>query len=108
VLWSEDGSPARPGRLDVSRGGLALAGGSKLEPERREIPLAAICSVRIGRRLHERLAGRAALVLSLRDGATLAISSLSGAGTLHELAERLWALVGPSPEAEPAPEPNAV
>lgn len=105
VLWSEDGSPARPGRLDVSATGVTLAGGSRLQPEEREIPLQEIGSVRIGRRLHERLSGRAALVLALRNGGAVSIASLSAAGTLYEVAERLWALVGLPPEPEPEPEP---
>jgi len=101
VLWSEDGGPARPGRLDVSTEGVTLAGGSRVEPCQREIALAEIDSVRIGRRQHERLSGRAAVVVALRDGSAVSIASLSAAGTLRELAERLWALVGTAPEPEP-------
>jgi len=101
VLWSEDDGPVRPGRLDVSGDGLTLAGGSRTEPERREIPLAQIGCVRIARRANERLSGRAAIVLALQGGRTVSIASLAPAGTLRELAERLWALVGPPTEPEP-------
>jgi hypothetical protein len=103
VLWSEDGGPPRPGRLDVSAEVVTLAGGSRLEPRLREIPLGEIGSVRIGRGQHERLSGRAALVVALDDGSAVSIASLSAAGTLRELAERLWALVGTPPEPEPEP-----
>jgi hypothetical protein len=101
VLWSEDGGPPRPGRLDLSERGLTLAGGSRLTPERHEIGLGEIGSVRMGRRMAERLSGRAALVLALHDGRAFLITSLSAAGTLHELAERLWGLLGPRPEPQP-------
>lgn len=101
VLWSEDGGPTRPGRLDLHGSGLILAGGSRLLPEEREIGLDEIGSMRIGRRGHERLAGRAALVLALHDGRDVVIASLSAAGTLRELAERLSTLLGPTLEPGP-------
>jgi hypothetical protein len=94
VLWSEDGGPPRPGRLDLSPATLTLAGGSRLQPEFLEIPVAAIEHVRIGRRPHERVGGRTAVLLALRDGAAVAVASLAATGTLHELAERLWVLLG--------------
>jgi hypothetical protein len=97
VLWSEDGGPARPGRLDLSASALTLDGGSRREPLRREIALDEIGSARIGRLLHERLGGRAALLLALHDGGAVSIASLSAAGTLRELAERLWAHAGLAP-----------
>jgi hypothetical protein len=96
VLWSEDGGGTRPGRLDVFADRLLLAGGSRSEPTEREIAVAAIGLVRIGRLADDRLGGRATLVLELRDGGgVVRIAGFSPVGALHELAERLWALTSP-------------
>jgi hypothetical protein len=100
VLWSDSGGAPRAGRLELLPGAVSLAGGSRLHPELHEIPLAEIAEIRIGRHVSERLSGRAALLLALRDGRQIAIASLSGVGTLRELAERLWALTGPPPEPD--------
>ena len=101
MLWSENGGPPRPGRLDLSERGLTLAGGSRLVPESHEIGLEEIGSVHVARHLGERLSGRATLVLALHDGRAFLIASLSAAGTLRELAEQLWGLLGPRPEPQP-------
>jgi hypothetical protein len=105
VIWSEGGGAPRPGRLDLSPRGLTLAGGSRVAPEQREIALGEIGVARIGRHARDRVGGRAALVLALRDGRTINVASLSTIGTLHELAERLWHLLGRPPELEPEPDP---
>jgi hypothetical protein len=102
VLWSEDHGEPRAGRLDVSAEGLTLDGGSRKLPARREISLGDVASVEIGRRPHERVSGRTALLLGLRGGGTIAVASYPSAGTLYELAERLWALTGLEPEAQEA------
>jgi hypothetical protein len=89
VVWSEDGRPPLPGRLDLTAASLRLSGGSRDEPVTHTIALDEIVAVRIGRGAHERLAGRAALVVELRDGSRISIAGIDRPGTLHELAERL-------------------
>jgi len=89
VVWSENGSPASPGRLDVTADTLLLSGGSRDEPRTRTIAFTEIAVVRIGRGADERLADRAALVLELLDGGRVSIADIHRPGTLHELAERL-------------------
>ena len=89
VVWSEDGGPASPGRLDVTADSLLLSGGSRDEPRTRAIPFAEIAAVRIGRGPGERLADRAALVIELLDGRRVSLADIHRPGTLHELAERL-------------------
>jgi len=89
VVWSEDGGPPLPGRLDLTADSLHLSGGSRDEPRTRTVALAEVAAVRIARGAHERLIDRAALVVELRDGRRISIAGIDRPGTLHELAERL-------------------
>lgn len=84
VLWSENGGAPRAGRLDLGTVFLSLAG----HPA-RELSYDEVADVRIDRRPTLRLAGRPTLVIESRAGDSFRIASLDGAGTLHELAERL-------------------
>ena len=89
VVWSEDGGPPLPGRLDLTADSLHLSGGSRDEPRTRTIALADVAAVRIARGAHERLTDRAALVIELRDGRRISVAGIDRPGSLHELAERL-------------------
>jgi len=89
VVWSEDGGPSLPGRLDLTADSLHLSGGTRDEPRTRTIALAEVAAVRIARGAHERLTGRAVLVVELGQGGRIAIAGIDRPGTLHELAERL-------------------
>jgi hypothetical protein len=89
VVWSEDGGPASPGRLDLTADSLLFSGGSRDEPRTRTIALAEVAAVRIARGAGERLGERAALIVELRDGSRVSIADIHRPGTLHELAERL-------------------
>lgn len=84
VVWSENGGRPHPGRLELGTTVLCLAGA----PE-RALAYDDVADVRIDRRPTLRLAGRPTLVIESRAGDSLRIASLDGAGTLHELAERL-------------------
>lgn len=87
VVWSENGGLPHPGRLELGGRFLSLAG----RPE-RELAYDDVADVRIDRRRKLRLAGRPNLVIESRGGDSFRIASLDGAGTLHELEERLqWA-----------------
>jgi hypothetical protein len=97
VVWSEDGGPTQPGRLDLTGDRLHFNGGSRSEPYSLDIALSRVESVRMARRPAERLGGRAALVVELRDGRRVSIASIDRVGTLLELAERLQQAIGLSP-----------
>jgi len=84
VVWSENGGAPRAGMLEVACGFLRLAG----RPG-RELSYDDVADLRIDRRPGLRLAGRPTLVIESRAGDSFRVASLDGAGTLHELAERL-------------------
>ncbi|HEY8030339.1 MAG TPA: hypothetical protein VIE38_12610 [Gaiellaceae bacterium] len=86
VVWSENGGHPRAGSLEFAKGFLRLAG----RPE-HELSYDDVADVRIDRRPKLRLAGRPTLVIESRGGDNLRIASFDGAGSLHELAERLEA-----------------
>jgi hypothetical protein len=92
VLWAVDGGPRLVGRLDLYADRLCLDGGSRVDRRRHAIGGGEIAAVRIGRADAERIDGRAALVLQLRDGSTVSFTGFQAVGTLHELAERLEAM----------------
>ncbi|HYA08545.1 MAG TPA: hypothetical protein VEG24_03085 [Gaiellaceae bacterium] len=99
VLWAVDGGPHVAGRLDLYRDRLHLDGGPLEDRRTMEIEGDEIAAVRIGRTDNERIEGRVALVVELRDGSAVSFTGLHTLGTLHELAERLEAMAGAGPDA---------
>lgn len=93
VVWVEDGGTPQAGRLDLFRDRLHLDGGSRDEPRTRDIPLADVGSVRMGRTNGDRINGRQAIVLALTGGATLSLAAFARPGTLLELGHQLEALL---------------
>jgi hypothetical protein len=91
VVWSENGGDPLAGSLDVGAGALRFAGGGG-----RELAYEDVSDVRIDRHPTLRLAGRPTLVIESRAGDSFRVASLDGAGTLHELAERLHSARRPS------------
>jgi hypothetical protein len=94
VLWAMGGGPHVAGRLDLYPDRLHLDGGSRDDRRTREIDGDEIAAVRIGRTDGERIGGRTVLVVELRDDSTVSFTGFQTLGTLHELAERLEALIG--------------
>lgn len=92
VVWNERPGPSASGRLEIGARSLLLDGARGGAPVAREIPLAELESVRIGRSPAERLDGRPTLVLSARHGTTLHVAAVGQPGLVVELAERLNSL----------------
>jgi hypothetical protein len=93
VIWVEDGGTPQAGRLDLFNDRLHLDGGIRDEPRTRDVPLADVGSVRMGRANGDRINGRQSIVLALAGGATLSLAAFARPGTLLELAHRLEVLV---------------
>jgi hypothetical protein len=94
VLWAVDGGPRVAGRLDLYADRVHLDGGPRDDRRTMEIGGGEIASVRIGRTDDERIDGRVAIVVELRDGGVVSFTGFQTLGTLHELAERLEAIAG--------------
>jgi hypothetical protein len=92
VIWVEDGGPPQAGRLDLYSDRLHLDGGYRENRQTRDVPLADVGAVRMGRAIGERINGRQAIVLALTGGATLSLAAFARPGTLLELAHRLEAV----------------
>jgi hypothetical protein len=86
VLWSENGGPTLAGKLEL-RDRLVLLEGANGDPDRRQLDLHSIASLRIGRSRIERLQGRPVLVFEDGDGNQVRVTTLSGAGVFYELAD---------------------
>ncbi|HEX5247016.1 MAG TPA: hypothetical protein VFW41_07780 [Gaiellaceae bacterium] len=84
VVWSENGGAPRVGRLELASSFLRLGGNPA-----RELSYDDVADVRIDRRPTLRLAGRPTLVIESLAGDSFRVASFDGAGTLHELTERL-------------------
>jgi hypothetical protein len=94
VVWTEDGTTAHPGRLELAGRRVRLLGGSHDAEQMRELELHEIAATRLGRTPQERIGGRLTLVLELRDGGAIRIAGFERPGALRELADRLQSALG--------------
>jgi hypothetical protein len=88
VLWRHGDEPVRAGKLELDLYGFVLEGVTGMH----RVDYEDICAVRVGRSTADRIVGQPALVLDLATGGPLAVRSIDGPGTLHELAEQLGKL----------------
>ena len=84
VVWSSNGDLSS-GRLELLGDRFELYGRNR----RRSVRFQDLTSVSIARGRDDRLLGLPVLALSLREGPPLRIASLEGAGSLHELVDRI-------------------
>ena len=89
VVWREGEKPLARGKLELLPRGVRLDGMSGVESVSREIAYDLLSEIHIGRSAEERVDGRTALVLEPRIGAPISIASVSQAGVIAEIAERL-------------------
>jgi hypothetical protein len=90
VVWSENEGPLHAGRLDLAGGSILFDGTSReMGRCRHELFYEELGDVWRERRREARLSKRPTLVFQRRNGSCIRVSSLDGAGALHELAERV-------------------
>jgi len=87
AVW-QDGGPPMAGRILLDAAALDFEGAGRGRQASCRIAYGEIASSRLGRGSLERIGGRPALVLELRDGETIRIATPE-LGALHELAEAL-------------------
>jgi hypothetical protein len=90
VVWSKDDGPMTAGKLELVNDVIQLQGANGHAVD-LSVPLNAITRARIGRTAGERLHGRPVLMLDLGGGRRMRITTLSGVGALHELADAIGA-----------------
>jgi hypothetical protein len=83
AVW-QDGGPAMAGRIVLDASALTFEG----RQASRRIAVTSIASSRLGRASADRVGGRPALVIELRDGEIIRVATPE-LGALHELAEAL-------------------
>jgi len=90
VTWSEDGGSVFAGSLEVAGTYLGLVGTAPLaRVSHQRVLYAEVADIRMERRPERRLTGRPTLVVERQNGTHLRISTLSGAGMLNEIGERV-------------------
>jgi len=90
VVWNENGGPLYAGRLDLTGSSVRLAGKTgDSQLSRWRLAYDQLADVHVERRPASRLRSRPTLVLERTNGGPIRVVSVEGAGSLHELAERL-------------------
>jgi hypothetical protein len=94
VLFREQGGAVFAGELGLAREYLRLEGAGRAGARTEEVlPYRQIAGVQFGRSPHERIDGRSTLVIELRGGTRVQVTSAFGLGANHEIAERLAGLI---------------
>jgi hypothetical protein len=92
VVWREGTDKMARGRLELLPRSLRLDGIAGSLPVDREVRYADLDRVHVGRAPQDRIHGRPSLLIEPRNGGTISIASVAGAGVIGELADRLAAL----------------
>lgn len=92
VVWREGQATLARGKLELLPGAMRLDGICDGNLATRDIAYVELGEIRIGRSPSERIGGRPSLVLEPRVGEAVAIASISQAGVVNEIAERLASL----------------
>ena len=91
VVWQETGSELVAGKLELDYDRLRLEGSDCDHLTVCVLAYRDLATVRINRDLADRLDGRPTLLLERSNGDTIRIASLTQAGIVSEIAERLAA-----------------
>jgi hypothetical protein len=92
VVWKQNNHPPVAGKLELDPSRLCLEGTDCGELAAYTLPFRDLIGVRVGREGGDRLDGRPTLLLERSNGDTLRIASLTQAGIVCEIAERLATL----------------
>ena len=96
VVWQQNNSTPVAGKLELDLSQLRLEGNGCNDLAVYTLSLRDLSRVRIGRESGDRLDGRLTLLLERSNGDTLRIASLTQAGIVCEIAERLATVeIGP-------------
>jgi hypothetical protein len=87
AVW-QDGGPVMAGRVQLVPNALIFEGAGRGRQASRRIRYGQIAALRLGRGSLDRIGGRPALVLELRDGETIRVA-MPELGALHEFADAL-------------------
>ena len=91
VIWSERGGPRYAGALEIGERCLTLSGTAGGFHTQRRLTYAGLAAMHVERRPDRRLGGRPTLVLEHKAAGCLGVVAIDGAGTLHEVVERVAA-----------------
>jgi hypothetical protein len=91
VVWQETGREPVAGKLELDRDRLRLEGSDRDHLATCVLVYQDMATIRIERDLADRLDGRPTLSLERSNGETIRIASLTQAGIVSEIAERLAA-----------------
>lgn len=89
VIWIEDADAPLAGRIDLHADHVRLDGGARESRRTRDLLYSEILSVRVGRNGDDRIDGKRAVVLLLRDGHRVSLIGFDRPGSVLELAHRL-------------------
>ena len=89
VVWQQNNRPPVPGELELDSSRLRLEGNDCSELAVYDLPFSELIGVCVGRECGDRLDGRPTLLLKRSNGDTIRIASLTQAGIVCEIAERL-------------------
>ncbi|HEY4976980.1 MAG TPA: hypothetical protein VII05_06505 [Gaiellaceae bacterium] len=96
VVWQQNNRAPVAGKLELDLSRLRLEGSDCSELAVYTLPFRDLSEVHVGRESCDRLDGRLTLLLASTNGDTLRIASLTQAGIVCEIAERLATVeIGP-------------
>jgi hypothetical protein len=91
VVWQEGSRPLATGMLELRAGDLRFEGLTGSRPAGQTIRYEDLAGVRVGRSSAERIDGRPTVILELRAGVSVTLTTVAQPSLLGEIVERLTA-----------------
>jgi hypothetical protein len=92
IVWREGALPLAAGMLELGTERLRFEGLTGSQPAGQTIRYEDLVGVRVGRSAAERIEGRPAVILELRGGVRVTLTTVAQPSLLGEIVERLAAL----------------